>query len=75
VWGECVTAVIEWHEGKVATIEELRAFGAKSIAGFKLPKRLHGIPALPRTATGKLQRAEVRKMLTDGRLGTTGKSA
>lgn len=68
VWGECVNAVVEWREGQTTTIEELRTFGTKSIASFKLPKRLYSVPLLPRTATGKLQRAEVRKRLADGKL-------
>ena len=68
-WGESVCAVVEWKAGKTATVDELRAFGAKSIAGFKLPRRLYAVPMLPRTATGKLQRAEVRKRMADGQLG------
>jgi acyl-CoA synthetase (AMP-forming)/AMP-acid ligase II len=75
VWGECVTAVVEWQEGKMATVDELRSFGAQQIAGFKLPKRLYTVPALPRTATGKLQRAEVRKRLAEGKLGNPGQQA
>jgi fatty-acyl-CoA synthase len=69
VWGESVTAVVEWKEGQAITIEELRAFGTQHIASFKLPKRLFSVPVLPRTATGKLQRAEVRKMLAEGKIG------
>jgi acyl-CoA synthetase (AMP-forming)/AMP-acid ligase II len=69
VWGECVTAVVEWRDDQTATLDELRAFGMQSIAGFKLPRRIHGVPLLPRTATGKLQRAEVRKRLADGQIG------
>ncbi len=71
VWGECVTAVVEWKEGQATTVEELRAFGVKQIAGYKLPKRLYSVAALPRTATGKLQRAEVRKRLAEGKMDVT----
>ena len=60
-WGEAVAAVVEWHDGKSATLDELRAHCRKLIAGFKLPKQLYTMPLLPRTATGKLQRGEVRK--------------
>jgi long-chain acyl-CoA synthetase len=68
-WGELVTAVVEWRDDKTASIEELRSFGSKSIAGFKLPRRIYGVPLLPRTATGKLQRAEVRKRIAEGQIG------
>lgn len=69
-WGECVTAVVEWKEGKTAALEELRAFGTQHLASYKLPKRLYSVEVLPRTATGKLQRAEVRKRFAEGGYGT-----
>ena len=65
-WGETVCAVVEWREGKSATLDELREFARTQIAAYKLPKRLRAVPTLPRTATGKLQRGEVRKELRGG---------
>ncbi len=60
-WGEAICAVIEWRPGKTATLEELRDFARAHIAAYKLPRLLKSTTLLPRTATGKLQRAEVRK--------------
>lgn len=60
-WGESVVAVVEWKDGRCATLQALRATAERHIASFKLPKLLHEVTALPRTATGKLQRAEVRR--------------
>ncbi|UCV23602.1 long-chain-fatty-acid--CoA ligase [Ferribacterium limneticum] len=60
VWGENVVAVVEWHPGQSATLEELRDHAGSRIARYKLPKILQSIAVLPRTSTGKLQRGEVR---------------
>jgi acyl-CoA synthetase (AMP-forming)/AMP-acid ligase II len=65
VWGEVVTAVVEWREGQSATLADVRAFAGKYIASYKLPKALESVSALPRTATGKIQRVEVRKQVKD----------
>lgn len=63
VWGEAVTAIVEWKDGQSATLEELRQFGRSRLAGYKLPRVLHAVALLPRTATGKLQRAAARKLV------------
>ncbi|QIL74004.1 long-chain-fatty-acid--CoA ligase (plasmid) [Diaphorobacter sp. HDW4B] len=60
-WGESICAVVEWRAGKSATLEELREFARQHIAAYKLPRVLRDTALLPRTATGKLQRGEVRK--------------
>lgn len=62
-WGEVVTAVIELRDGMNVTLEDLRTHARPLIAGYKLPKRLDVVEQLPRTATGKLQRALARKQL------------
>jgi fatty-acyl-CoA synthase len=65
-WGEAICAVVEWRAGQSATLDELREFARGHIAAYKLPKLLQATPLLPRTATGKLQRAEVRKQTRGG---------
>jgi oxalate---CoA ligase len=42
-----------------ATSEEIRTFCRDRLAEFKVPKQLHIADALPRTATGKIQRRHV----------------
>jgi acyl-CoA synthetase (AMP-forming)/AMP-acid ligase II len=42
-----------------ATPDEILAFCRQRLADFKVPKRLHVTDALPRTATGKVQRRHV----------------
>lgn len=66
-WGEAVTAVVEWRAGAQDSLEALREVAAQYIAAYKLPKRLYTMATLPRTTTGKLQRAAVRAFLRDSR--------
>jgi acyl-CoA synthetase (AMP-forming)/AMP-acid ligase II len=40
--------------------EELRTFARAALAGFKVPTRWEFVPSLPRNATGKLLRRELR---------------
>ena len=44
------------------TPDDLVGFCRDGLAHFKAPRRVVGIDALPRTATGKLQRFRVREM-------------
>lgn len=46
-----------------ATERELRAFCAERLAEFKVPRRFHMLEAIPRGATGKLQRINMAKLL------------
>ncbi len=57
-YGETVTAVIVVRAGATApTLDELRRFAGARLAGFKLPRRLETLDAIPRTpATGQVQR-------------------
>jgi len=45
------------------TAPELLAFARQSLAGYKLPKGIHFVPALPQTASGKIARHQVQEML------------
>ncbi|MGI8857541.1 MAG: acyl--CoA ligase [Thermomicrobiales bacterium] len=46
-----------------ATERELRAYCAERLAEFKVPRRFHMLEAIPRGATGKLQRINMAKLL------------
>jgi o-succinylbenzoate---CoA ligase len=60
-WGERVVAVVVLRPGAEASPDELRAHAAARLAGFKVPKEVEPSAApLPRTASGKLRRAELR---------------
>jgi long-chain acyl-CoA synthetase len=59
-WGEAVKAVVVRHPGASVDAETLIAFVAERIARFKLPKSVDFIDALPRNASGKILRRELR---------------
>ncbi|MEU9233109.1 AMP-binding protein [Streptomyces subrutilus] len=60
--GQVVVAYTVTREGAVLTEEELRTFMRKELAPHKCPRSFVFLPALPRTATGKLQRFRLRDL-------------
>jgi fatty-acyl-CoA synthase len=56
-WGEVVCAAVVARPGAEPSLEELQAHCLERLAGFKKPRRLEIVDALPRTAaTGQVQR-------------------
>lgn len=55
-WGSAVTALVVPADGTAPDPQELREHCRGSLAGFKIPKRIEFVEALPRTASGKLLR-------------------
>jgi long-chain acyl-CoA synthetase len=64
-YGEEVAAVVNVREGAAVTVQELQEFAATKLARFKVPTQvfLRAEP-LPRTATGKVLKRELRDELT-----------
>ena len=59
-WQEAVTAVVVPVNGAGVTAEDLLSHCASGLAGYKVPKRIEFVSALPRTASGKLMRRRLR---------------
>jgi O-succinylbenzoic acid--CoA ligase len=60
-WGQHVVAfVVPALVDEPPTLEELRDHAAERIARFKAPRELVLVPTLPRTASGKIRRADLR---------------
>lgn len=59
-WGEAGCAIVSLNPGKTVTIDELRAHCGDRLAKFKHPARLEIVDALPRNATGKVLKFELR---------------
>jgi fatty-acyl-CoA synthase len=60
-WGEVGRAIVVLRSGFTATPETILAGLAGKVANYKIPKSLVFVDALPRTATGKLVRAQLRE--------------
>jgi acyl-CoA synthetase (AMP-forming)/AMP-acid ligase II len=65
-WGELVTGLVV-TDGSEVTAEDLIKHCRASLAGYKCPKRIEFVKALPRTATGKLQKFKLREPFWAGK--------
>ena len=63
VLGEDVAAAVVLVPGASASPEELREHCAEHLADYKVPRRITVVDELPRNATGKVVKAEVRRTL------------
>jgi acyl-CoA synthetase (AMP-forming)/AMP-acid ligase II len=59
-WGEAVKAIVVMKPGKKLTATDIINFTRERIAGFKTPKTVDFIEALPRNASGKILRRHLR---------------
>ena len=59
-WGESVMAIVELGPGMSATADELTAFCATRLAGYKKPRFIDFADQLPRDAAGKLLKRQLR---------------
>ena len=59
-WGEAVKAIVVMKAGKQATASDVINFTRERIAGFKTPKTVEFVDALPRNASGKILRRHLR---------------
>ena len=66
-WGETIKALVMLRPGAPITEGELAAFCRSRLAHFKCPTSIEFRDALPRTATGKLQKFKLREPYWEGR--------
>jgi o-succinylbenzoate---CoA ligase len=59
-WGEAIVAHVVLADGADLETEALRAHCVSRLAPFKVPKRFEPVAGVPRGATGKLLRRELR---------------
>jgi fatty-acyl-CoA synthase len=60
-WGETPIAVVALQDGAELTGEELITFARQRMAHFKCPTRVEYVVELPRNATGKVLKRELRE--------------
>ncbi|MFB4163745.1 long-chain-fatty-acid--CoA ligase [Alteribacillus sp. JSM 102045] len=66
-WGEVPHAVIVKREGTDITEEEIINYARSKMAHFKAPKGISFIDTLPKTASGKIQKVQLRKEFWEGK--------
>ncbi|MDB5426434.1 MAG: long-chain-fatty-acid--CoA ligase [Phenylobacterium sp.] len=71
-WGEAVKAIVVPAAGAAPEPQEIIAWARQRIAGFKAPKSVDFIDVLPRNASGKVLRRELRKPYWEGRSRNVG---
>ncbi|PBC77075.1 fatty-acyl-CoA synthase [Streptomyces sp. TLI_235] len=64
-WGETVLAVLTCASGTTPTLEDVRTFAAEQLARYKLPTRLLVAEQLPRNASGKLAKTDLRRWVDE----------
>jgi O-succinylbenzoic acid--CoA ligase len=60
LWGEAITALVVPRDGAELDPAALRGHCLQRLAAFKVPKAFELVDALPRTASGKVKRSELR---------------
>lgn len=63
-WGETPCAFVELKEGKELSDADIISHCRERLAGFKVPRRVV-FGELPKTATGKIQKFELRKQVEE----------
>ncbi|MFC3961482.1 long-chain-fatty-acid--CoA ligase [Nocardia jiangsuensis] len=66
-WGEAVHAFIVLAPDRTVTGRELSLYLRDKVASFKRPQRFDVVPSLPRNASGKILRRELRRAFWEGR--------
>lgn len=61
--GETVKAFVSFWPGKSASEEELKTHARARLAAYKIPREVEFIDEIPKTASGKILRRELRKQL------------
>jgi acyl-CoA synthetase (AMP-forming)/AMP-acid ligase II len=60
-WGEIVAAAVVLRPGLSATANELSSWCRERLAGYKIPRRVFFVDALPRTGSGKIAKRLLRE--------------
>jgi O-succinylbenzoic acid--CoA ligase len=65
-WGQQVAAAIVLRQGTKLSEADLSAFCRERLAGYKLPRLMVFVDALPQTTSGKIRRAAVKDLFAGG---------
>lgn len=66
-WGEVPKALVALRPGSTATTQEIISHCQRQLAGYKVPKSVEFLETLPKGATGKILKRELRARYWAGR--------
>ena len=66
-WGETIKALVVVADGEQVTESEIIKYCKERLAGYKAPTSVEFRDAIPRTATGKIQKFKLRQEYWEGR--------
>jgi acyl-CoA synthetase (AMP-forming)/AMP-acid ligase II len=66
-WGEVPKAMVVRKPDVAVTEDEIIAFAKERLAGFKCPKSVNWVDALPRNPSGKILKKDLRAPFWEGR--------
>jgi 3-oxocholest-4-en-26-oate---CoA ligase len=64
-YGNAVAAVVHPREGETVTLDDLRDFLRSRLSGYKLPRSITLVDAIPRNAAGKAQYPRAKQLVLD----------
>ena len=64
-WGEMVVAIVVSKNGEKIEEEEIYRYCRDHLAGYKVPKKIFYSDALPRNASGKILKYQLRESIND----------
>ena len=64
-WGQRAAALVQLRADASTSPDALINFAREHLAGYKIPRQIAFVDALPRTASGKIQRERARKVFHD----------
>ncbi|MDA1298630.1 MAG: long-chain-fatty-acid--CoA ligase [Proteobacteria bacterium] len=65
-WGEAVMAFVVLKAGQSATVDDFIEFCRPRLAGYKIPRRIEFIDEIPRNASGKVLKKDLREPFWNG---------
>ncbi|MGH3919066.1 MAG: AMP-binding protein [Pseudonocardiaceae bacterium] len=65
-WGETIKALVVMADGEQVTPDEIIRYCKERLAGYKAPTSVEFREAIPRTATGKIQKFKLRQEYWEG---------
>ncbi len=62
-WGQAVTALVQPAPGEALVEDEIKEFCGEHMAGYKRPRRVFIVEEVPRSASGKINRAAALSLI------------